>query len=681
MQQKKSLLIIFFVLIACVFTSSLVYNIKPVSAWKPNTHIQTANIAIGEILAGSNTITIDGKKYQLDPRVADAIRRYPDFYRGGVIGPDGFPDIYVGQSRIHPDNSKEPEKSVTYQWLRHIYDSAWADYQRLRGNEEAKKILAFAYGFITHATGDMWAHTLVNEYARGIFPGPKDVAKNPQTLGIAIRHIVVEGYLGKHTPSTNLRIDAPTDFIYRTLIDNPIAKRLGNGDIFKHFFALKDKLIKSSDSLKRQADDYGRRAAACKWYDLTCSAVALRVQQGIANLKRAYVIEWIKDVDRGLRDWPKMSLAVARALFGQESPNIEAAKRAVRNFAYDPGLSMLGAPDFFGRLAKLISKITDFVNDMLGPLAKPLKDAMSRLQNYVILQVTGIDIEALKDFYSRPENYINTNRIMKIGNINIGIGLASDTSVKLDNLMGIKDGFRNPNAKFNPELFAAAKNTIVLSKLLLLSPDMLNQVVKDRGVTTQLYRAGNNGPGAQNAMLDFVKSIDAHHQWMTESPRDRQSHGTGMPIWKDCQARERVFAAIFVDWEKLPINQRCITGSQPPAQRPPTQSINSFVGMWDSPTQTRNIPRVIVDKNIQGNNIQIQLFGSCTPTNCDWGKIKGVYSPMDGKIQATYTFPFKTTKVILSLTPDGKLKVETSNHFTDKSGRADYNSVDSLVRK
>jgi hypothetical protein len=100
----------------------------------------------------------------------------------------------------------------------------------------------------------------------------------------------------------------------------------------------------------------------------------------------------------------------------------------------------------------------------------------------------------------------------------------------------------------------------VLSKLLLLSPDTLNQVAKDRGVTTQLYRPGNNGPGAPNAMLDFVKSIDAHHQWMTFSPRDQQSHGTGMPIWKDCLARERVFAIIFSDWERLPINQRCPYG-------------------------------------------------------------------------------------------------------------------------
>jgi hypothetical protein len=562
MQHKRGMIIVSFILIVCVFTSTLVYNIKPVSAFTPKGHIQAANVAISEILAGSNNITIDGKKYQLDPRVADAISRYPDFYRGGVVGPDSFPDTIVGQTRIHPDNSKETPKSVTYQWLRHIYDSAWADYQRLRGNEEAKKILAFAYGFLTHAAGDMWAHTLVNEYARGIAPGPKDWVKDPQKLGIFIRHIIVEGYVSKHTPSTNLRIDAPTDFIYRTLIDNPTAKRLGNGFIFNYFFTLKDKLIKSSDDLRRQADDYVRRAAACKWYDFTCSAVALRVQQGIANLKRAYVVEWIKDIDRGLRDWPKMSLAISRALFGQESPNTDAAKKAVRNFAYDPGLSMLGAPDFFGRYAKLISKVTDFVNSILGSLAKPLKDTMNKLENYLVLQVSGVDIEELKDFYSKPENYINTNRIIKIGNVNIGIGLSSDTSVKLDNLMGIRDGFRNPNAKFNPELFAAAKNTIVLAKLLLLSPDALNQVVKDHGVTTQIYRPGNNGPGAQNAMLDFVKSIDAHHQWMTVSPRDQQSHGTGMPIWKDCLARERTFAVIFVDWEKLPINQRCTVGSQ-----------------------------------------------------------------------------------------------------------------------
>jgi hypothetical protein len=574
--QKSIIIIVMFILTAFVFTSTVVYNLKPASAFQPRGHIQTANTAINEILAGSNNVTIDGRKYPVDSRVADAIRSYPDFYRGGVVGPDGFPDAFVGQTRIHPTTDKPP-LTVANQWLRHVYDSAWRDYLSLRGNDEAKKILAFGYGYLTHAAGDTWAHTLVND--RPFSNGIATLGLNPQILGVYVRHIIVEAYIGKHTPTTNLRIDAPSDFVYRTFIENPTAKSLGNGPIFNYFFSLKDKLFKKSGDFTRQAADYGKKAKEClsglQLLNPLCSASLNKAQQVIALAKRAYVVEWIKDINTGLRAWPQMSLGVSRALFAQESPDIDSAKRIVQDFALRHMLSMMGAPDAFGFLASKIVGVQRFVADLLGPVIEPLKDAKNRLVNYLIVQATGVDIQELKDFYSRPQNYINTNRIVKVGSFNVGLGFAPDTSVKLDNLMGMKNGFQDPNAKYNPEIFAAAKNSIVLSKLLLLTPYTLNQVLRDHGVTTPLYRSGNNGPGAQNAMLDWNNSLDGHHQWMIVSPRDGKSYGTGMPIWKDCTAREKVFAVIFVDYEKLPINQKCVTSSLPPTTpvKPPVSQL------------------------------------------------------------------------------------------------------------
>jgi len=220
-------------------------------AFKPNTHILTGNSAIEPILQGSDIITIDEKSYPVDPRIADAIRTFPDYYRGGVVGPDGFPDIFVGQSRIHPDtkcdggllaNSEchiSAGNSFAYEWLRHIYESGWDYYNNQNGNDEGKKALAFAYGFLTHAAGDIWAHTLVNSFAEGIFPGPMEIAGDPENLPHATRHIIVESYLGEHTPDTTLAINSPSDFVYRTLIDSIFvdskghsAKSLGRGDLF-----------------------------------------------------------------------------------------------------------------------------------------------------------------------------------------------------------------------------------------------------------------------------------------------------------------------------------------------------------------------------------------------------------------------------------------------------------------
>ena len=42
-------------------------------------------------------------------------------------------------------------------------------------------LAAFTYGFVTHAAGDMWGHTLINDFAGGVFPPfselPTDIHK------------------------------------------------------------------------------------------------------------------------------------------------------------------------------------------------------------------------------------------------------------------------------------------------------------------------------------------------------------------------------------------------------------------------------------------------------------------------------------------------------------------------
>src|SRR5205823_5722583 len=104
---------------------------------------------------------------------------------------------------------------------------------------EKQQILAWAYGFATHAAGDLWAHTLVNEFADGVFPSFANVAVKDQARANAIRHLIVEGYVGDATPgfdglgddrvqlpdgdvssdaSIPRQLDAPIAFIYDALI-------------------------------------------------------------------------------------------------------------------------------------------------------------------------------------------------------------------------------------------------------------------------------------------------------------------------------------------------------------------------------------------------------------------------------------------------------------------------------
>ena len=85
------------------------------------------------------------------------------FYRGGVVGPDGFPDTALRPGRDPPGQRRR-------------VDAATSSTRRGKrrptpayGVEERKpQILAFGYGYATHAAGDMWAHTFVNDFARAV---------------------------------------------------------------------------------------------------------------------------------------------------------------------------------------------------------------------------------------------------------------------------------------------------------------------------------------------------------------------------------------------------------------------------------------------------------------------------------------------------------------------------------
>ncbi|MCP5056869.1 MAG: hypothetical protein GY937_09115 [bacterium] len=187
---------------------------SPSGAWKPYTHNTTAFQAYDDAIScddpvacasggtneGGGDVEVNGNHYALDPALVTALRSWPAYYNAGVIGPDGFPDLTYGQSTIHPE--------LTGEWLQHVLSSAWADQDGAAvdadGNpltaEQKEQALAFAYGFLTHAAGDMWGHTMVNDFARGAFPGVADVLSRDDDAGIAIRHTIAEGYVGDATP-------------------------------------------------------------------------------------------------------------------------------------------------------------------------------------------------------------------------------------------------------------------------------------------------------------------------------------------------------------------------------------------------------------------------------------------------------------------------------------------------
>jgi hypothetical protein len=239
-------------LIVISLTLLALASASPALAWKPFTHNWTGFLARGDLINGNN-VEIAGKSYPVRTAVADAVRDWEAFYNAGVVGPDGFPDLIMGQAVIHP---KE-----TGAWMKLVIDKGWEAYNGdpryidpnspYSAQDQREQILAFAYGYATHAAGDMWAHTLMNDFAQGVFPGPTDIlgglAASPRDtnpLSIAMRHLFVEAYAGDATPGFDgnknrgpapggdvsddstqaVPFDAPITFLYEVFVNprNPV---------------------------------------------------------------------------------------------------------------------------------------------------------------------------------------------------------------------------------------------------------------------------------------------------------------------------------------------------------------------------------------------------------------------------------------------------------------------------
>ncbi len=235
-------------------------------AWKPYTHNTSALAAYWDAV-DDGFVTIGGNSYAVAPGVAVAMARWPAYYNASVIGPDGFPDLTYGQSVIHPGAAEDDasESVATGEWLRHVLRQAQAaQTDSTYTTDEKQQILAFAYGYLTHAAGDMWGHSFINDFARGVFPGVGEILTSPEAAGIAARHLIAEGYVGDATPgfdadrdsretlpdgdvsddsTPGFVYDAPHRFVYETLIrtdaDTPSTAR---GPIIDFFLDLRSGL-------------------------------------------------------------------------------------------------------------------------------------------------------------------------------------------------------------------------------------------------------------------------------------------------------------------------------------------------------------------------------------------------------------------------------------------------------
>lgn len=534
-------------------------------AWKPTTHVYFGQQALKDAL-DDGKVTIyrveyaNGKvtqqkigDYPVDTNILAALRQYPAQYHAGILGPDAYPDILTGQQVIHPKPQETGISGGANTWLKYLWNASNAP-----GNNTLP-IKAFVVGYLTHAAGDMYGHTFINNFSGAAFTiTPPDGPLN------AIKHIVVEGYVDKRLDQRELNSDffnasiaGVEDFIYHNMIDAKpgsyldaqLLKQGGGGTQFsvpRIYSTLRANLQRDIDAYYAKKADYDRRynekiqaAQACGTWDFSCSATALYAQAlAIQAEKGAYVAAnalivtykeyWRADIDDGLRAWPQVSDKVAKALFfnPERKAKVDEAERILKDYVNQHLISMSGGPDVVGQFAALADKISDIVSHIVPAFIKdPIQQLKNDILNTILKNAIGMSKDELKAYMESPERYFD--QVMMSGAAGEHVNLQTFNNVYLQ----INDsGYTNPYESFDYQKFRAAYNTVTMSKLILLGQDGVNQLLADLGSSSRLSEP--------NIMLGFIQTLDGSNQW---SGRGNPPSSEKMVLAQSCTIYKQIF--------------------------------------------------------------------------------------------------------------------------------------------
>jgi peroxiredoxin/outer membrane lipoprotein-sorting protein len=108
-----------------------------------------------------------------------------------------------------------------------------------------------------------------------------------------------------------------------------------------------------------------------------------------------------------------------------------------------------------------------------------------------------------------------------------------------------------------------------------------------------------------------------------------------------------------------------------------TGSLRLLTGTWVSEHESDNVTQVIVRGD--GARTIVHAWGSCHPTDCDWGETDA--DLWNGIPVATWKFGFATTRMQLVLLPDGRMVVASESEYSDGSGRKDPGDAEFFRRQ
>lgn len=230
-------------------------------AFSTKTHVILANQVLADARDGKLSVPGLGNLDPQNQEIINAILRFPEAFRAGVLGPDNYPDLIGGQIWVHANrgtnalNKKFEERTLSQ--FRSI-DYGMYLLSRARGlpaGNARLEAIAFAYGYLAHMIADGFAHSYVNEWAGGAWSYTKGSGLYG-TVTQELKHLAVEGLLDNMMAPVNdseLAIAAPVGFL-DSLFRFPVALATKTepagafaGDHIRAILTLRDKLRRAAN--------------------------------------------------------------------------------------------------------------------------------------------------------------------------------------------------------------------------------------------------------------------------------------------------------------------------------------------------------------------------------------------------------------------------------------------------
>ncbi|HEY7566227.1 MAG TPA: zinc dependent phospholipase C family protein [Gemmatimonadaceae bacterium] len=495
--------------------------------WKINTHLFAANVALADATNDGMVTIAPFGEFAVPPDVVKALKEAPASYRAGVLAPDLFPDMYVGGWVLHSDLTKT-EKWTADEWLRHV----WTKARTWPNDSDRSRVLAFGYGMLTHGAGDIFAHTWVNQKAGGAWLSFQ--GKERET---AIKHIVLEGFVGEHTPTTDLSLDVWPRFVANTLIKDSVARQ-HNESVAKHyhrFLAIADGLPAAIARAKGHMNDNIRNDAP---YWMKCTA------NPVWCARKEQMEVWQRDINRGFRALVDSSESLGEMLMAGEAGS---GVDAMTGWGIEWLPKMFGA-HALGEGTGALNQFLQWAGDLV-PIDSLIKAEVEGFMKNEFPEYWKIYVAAKK-----PSTYMESSRLFPTG-----------TKQRVIQEMGVRPG----GSTFEWRDFEPIYNTVTLSKLALLDANGLNELLRRAQVSKPLFAVSP----ATNIMLGVFKSMTQSYQWIGDSvytdtgstitkfgicgPETEASlppraicgvehvAGRGFVLWGNQEAREKVFKVIF----------------------------------------------------------------------------------------------------------------------------------------